>query len=1191
MVSHPETPVNGILTAIRTYVSMCQYMARSSTMEFHISRHARDLYRFDDTLFSITGNVIFANFHAARIFAQKINRKKDLANFPEQAAKAGHVNAMGLIDEILHHVVALYCEQVNPEVIGRSLDWLYQKHGHEKVDKALYAFADEFPTIAVYKKEITVEVYLDKTIDGTPNRYLVLEEMLMLWLANMNPAFLPFSELFNDIAIKKETIYLEIISDLKEFLDSQPTFGPDNQNLIDMLRSPAIQVPHSLQGQLEYIRERWGKLIHIFVRRLLSTFDLIKEEEKITFTGPGPSRRFELADLAGLEIVETERFSPDREWMPRLILMAKNIYVWLDQLSKKYGYPVTRLDHIPDEELSRLENQGFTGLWLIGIWERSQVSQKIKQLCGNPDAVPSAYSLFDYVIAEDLGGEDAYETLKKRAWEKNIRLASDMVPNHVGIYSKWLIEQPDWFISLDYNPFPWYSFNSQDLSPDERVSINIEDHYYNRTDAAVVFKRTDRWTGSEKYVYHGNDGTSMAWNDTAQLNYLNPDVRETMIQTILYVAKKFPVIRFDAAMTLTKKHYQRLWFPEPGSGGAIPTRAEYGLTKGEFNALMPEEFWREVVDRVAAEAPDTLLLAEAFWLLEGYFVRTLGMHRVYNSAFMNMLRDEDNAGYRAVMKKILEFDPEILRRLVNFMNNPDERTAVDQFGKDNKYFGVCILMATMPGLPMFGHGQIEGFAEKYGMEYRRAYKDETPDQYLLERHQREIFPLLHLRYLFAGIECFLLYDFFTNSGYVNEDVFAYSNRFENEASLVVYHNKNNAVSGWIKTSASFSVKKGTDSTRELLQKNVGEGLALGTNEGCFTIFRDHISNLEYIQKNRELHEKGFYIELSSYSCHVFTDFREVYDNEQQQYSSLNTSLGGRGVISIEEELKKILMLPMHNSFRELVSAEVFRKASDIYMEASMQKIKTLPQPFITETTQKIVHFLSEVKKYTNSSGNEKIVAAEITEALEIILQLPALQRNLETTAPEPYKKALRYMHRKMVKDQNILYVLCGWLFTHNLGKISKEADHEGLSIIWMNELFFWQIMEDTFNNLGFDKEHTSRSLTAIKTLNTYQHWHIATKEEIIRSVMEHILSDINVRQFIQINSYKNILWFSKEAFEELLLYMLIVAAINLFTDPLKTETGRIKDIVEYYSILKELQLIAEQSGYQVGKMVETLKPQ
>jgi hypothetical protein len=34
-------------------------------MEFHISRHARDLYDFDESLFSLHGNVILANFHAA----------------------------------------------------------------------------------------------------------------------------------------------------------------------------------------------------------------------------------------------------------------------------------------------------------------------------------------------------------------------------------------------------------------------------------------------------------------------------------------------------------------------------------------------------------------------------------------------------------------------------------------------------------------------------------------------------------------------------------------------------------------------------------------------------------------------------------------------------------------------------------------------------------------------------------------------------------------------------------------------------------------------------------------------------------------------------------------------------------------------------------------------------------------------
>ena len=220
-----------------------------------------------------------------------------------------------------------------------------------------------------------------------------------------------------------------------------------------------------------------------------------------------------------------------------------------------------------------------------------------------------------------------------------------------------MIEHPDWFLSLDHPPFPSYTFNGPDLSGDDRVGILLEDHYYDRSDAAVVFKRFDRQTGSEKYLYHGNDGTSMPWSDTAQLNYLNAEVREAVIQKILDVALKFPVIRFDAAMTLAKKHFHRLWFPEPGSGGAIPTRAEHGLTRGEFNVHIPKEFWREVVDRIAQEVPDTLLLAEAFWLMEGYFVRTLGMHRVYNSAFMHMFKDEENSEYRSVMKKTLEFDP------------------------------------------------------------------------------------------------------------------------------------------------------------------------------------------------------------------------------------------------------------------------------------------------------------------------------------------------------------------------------------------------------------------------------------------------------------------------------------------------------------------------------------------------------
>ena len=100
-----------------------------------------------------------------------------------------------------------------------------------------------------------------------------------------------------------------------------------------------------------------------------------------------------------------------------------------------------------------------------------------------------------------------------------------------------------------------------------------------------------------------------------------------------------------------------------------------------------------------------------------------------------------------------------MKRYVNFMSNPDERTAIDQFGTGDKYFGVATMMSTLPGLPMFGHGQIEGYTEKYGMEYRWPRYEENPDQSLVERHERQIAPLLHQRTLFAESSNFLLYDF------------------------------------------------------------------------------------------------------------------------------------------------------------------------------------------------------------------------------------------------------------------------------------------------------------------------------------------------------------------------------------------------------------------------------------------------
>jgi glycosidase len=1178
--------------------------------EFHVSRRARDAYGFEDSLFAFDGTVIFADFVAARIFAQKINAKRP----PERAIRAGQINALGLIDELQHAVLRVYRERKNPRVMQVALDWLTARIGPEAVETTLRRFVDEFPPVAVYKNRLTVEDFLAGETGGLTHRQTALEEMLMVWLANLNPAFGPFRELFDDGPLRTETAYPEIMKGLGGFFAEQPRFGPDDQNLIDLLRAPALAAPDSLAAQLEFIRERWGPVLGPLVARVWRGLDFIQEEEKAAFTGAGPARPpvfgpdAQAASLAlfgppaggsGRRVPdpEPERYSPDLDWIPNLVLIAKNAYVWLDQLSREYGRPLSRLDQIPDEELDRLRRRGLTGLWLIGLWERSPASRRIKQMMGNPEAVASAYSLFDYTIAEDLGGEAALQDLKGRARWRGIRLASDMVPNHMGIDSRWVIEHPGWFIGLDRPPFPAYAFDGPDLSWDARVGIQIENRYYDRADAAVVFKRFDKWTGAVKYIYHGNDGTSYPWNDTAQLDFLKAEVREAVIRTILRVARDFPVIRFDAAMTLAKRHYQRLWFPEPGTGGAIPSRAEHGLTRDEFDAAIPVEFWRDVVDRVAAEAPDTLLLAEAFWLMEGYFVRTLGMHRVYNSAFMNMLRDEDNAKYRGVLKATLEFDPEVLKRYVNFMNNPDERTAIEQFGDGDKYFGVCTMLATLPGLPMVGHGQVEGFTEKYGMEYHRAYYDEHPKPWLVERHEREIVPLFHKRHLFSGVEQFLLYDFYRPDGRVDEDVFAYSNVRGDERALVVYHNKYAETRGWIRNSAAFAVRTGLGEEKTMVRKDLRDGLRLRDDPELWVVFKDQTTGLEYLRNSRDLCREGFFVELGAYNYRVFMDFQEVRDDGTQRYARLADDLRGGGVPSIKEAAGDVFLRPVLAPFKELVNAGFFKWLLENRVLDPAVPLNPKPGDEVVEKSLRILLGLQDLPE----AAEEAIEPTAMRRDFEAVLLLPIVAGRFPRPRSVKYRTAVRYLLSGLraarpeqssapenvragfdaappIEDRLAWASLLGWAGVRSLGR--RRIDDWRLD----------RILTGTLREMGIDEAATAQAATAIKALTSLQHWprmDIAPKKRALHAA-EALLGDDDARQLLQVNEYRGIVYFNKEAFAKLLWWLMAVAIVDLTADPAMPADDVPAAIVDAFEVIRVLSEAEARSGYQLDRLKAAL---
>ena len=1129
-----------------------------------LSRDARQKYNLNEFEFDDKGNIIFeGDVYSVRLFVQKLNQKRDLINYPELAIKVGQFNGMALIWEIFDDIIKKYEDETeSPSIFKELYDYLSEKIGETKLEETTKKLVEDFPPNPIFNNKVPLDDFLEIKTEDFKNKVNFLNEFVNLYIANENPSFAPYLEFFDDASLEKKTEYNQIIKEIDNFFDKKPTFGPNNQYLIHLLMEPAKQFPHSIREQLEYMVQNWGALLGNNIFKILTALDLIREEERFRGLGPGESLVYEYDQL------EYEHFTPDKEWMPKVVMIAKNVFVWLSQLSKKYQHPIQKLNEIPNEELDQLRDWGFNAIWLIGVWERSQASKTIKRWCGNPEAEASAYSIYDYNIAYELGGYEALMNLKKRAWERGIRLASDMVPNHMGIVSKWIMEHPDWFIALPYPPFPSYRYTGQSLSGNQDIGIYIEDKYFTRSDAAVTFKRIDYRNGDERYIYHGNDGTSFPWNDTAQLNFLNPYVREEVIQMILHVSRLFSIIRFDAAMTLTRKHYQRLWFPEPGTGGAIPSRAEHGMRHEDFLNAFPNEFWREVVDRINDENPDTLLLAEAFWLLEGFFVRTLGMHRVYNSAFMNMLRDEDNAKYRAVIRNTLEFDPKILKRFVNFMNNPDEETAIKQFGDGEKYFGICTLMATMPGLPMFGHGQIEGYYEKYGMEYRKSYWNEDVNQGLLQHHKDTIFPLLKKRYLFAEVQNFLIYDFWTGN-YVNEDVFAYSNMVNNERALIIYHNKFRETKGYIKTSVGFAVKIGEEST--IIQKTLSEGLNLPKDAYC--IFRDYITGLEYIRRTNDLHEKGLYIELKAYQRFAFMDFQIVFDNEFFHYAQLHDLLAGNGVYNIRETLQEMIFKPLIQPFKKIVNPITI---------SELNGTDPIPKKLFGLIRLNLNDFLKEAKKYSASKAGITSTETEILEKLQTFLKLSTKIHNIGLSNTMIDEISDYLPQNKFEKT----FLIC-WILVHNLGKLADVKNYElrtrSLIDDWHLSKYLGIVLESFVSG---NKDNISEALSLLKVLVTHQNLFntISLSDNIRPSYIVLLMSDPDIQQFLNFNRFQNILWFSAERFKMLMRWLFLVTLLQSFELNHDLETTQIQKALAY---IKSRLNAAERSGYQVQKFLES----
>jgi hypothetical protein len=356
------------------------------------------------------------------------------------------------------------------------------------------------------------------------------------------------------------------------------------------------------------------------------------------------------------------------------------------------------------------------------------------------------------------------------------------------------------------------------------------------------------------------------------------------------------------------------------------------------------------------------------------------------------------------------------------------------------------------------------------MEFRRSYWNESANSELVARHEREIFPLLRRRFLFCGVENFLLYDFFNSNGSVNEDVFAYSNRAGDERALVIYNNKYAEARGWARTSVAFALKR--DGTRSLAQKCLGEGLALPNDPYAFVIFRDWRGGLEYIRSCRELWEKGLYAELNAFRCQVFMDFRIVFDDRSNRWSRLAGELGGRGVPNIDWSLREMELRPIRDPFARL-----------------------LESPFPGDAAEKYEAFLDAIGRFAPGADRKQMTTR-------------FRQRLASVSARRSDKRAHAFL----------------WLWA-TLRPLCPDEPGECTALSWIDEWMLGDMMRGYLVRSGWQELAADPAPGFLAFL-------LRTGEEIsdVRAWTQ-LLENPAALRFLDVNEFERVRWFSKERVE------------------------------------------------------------
>jgi hypothetical protein len=348
-------------------------------------------------------------------------------------------------------------------------------------------------------------------------------------------------------------------------------------------------------------------------------------------------------------------------------LLELSAWPWLERLSRLERRRIT-LGNVPPSEWDRVAREGFSLLFLMGVWRRSAIGRELARtdeslvhaydrvLPGwTVDDVPgSPYCIQRYEPDERMGGWPGLDAARRELTARGIGLMLDFVPNHTGFDHPWVSQHPRRYV----------------LGAEADVSA-----------APADFRPMASVEGTV-HVACGRDPHFPPWRDVAQLNYFNPETREAMRGVLREIATHCDGVRCDMAMLVLNDVFERTW---------------RRVLQGEWTRPQ-DEFW----PRATRGVPGLTYLAEVYWDLEGLLLDQ-GFDYAYDKRLLDALHAPDAASR---VRHLLAADHPPGAGLARFLENHDEPRSAPVLGP--RLTAAAALAATLPGIRFVFDGQQDG---------------------------------------------------------------------------------------------------------------------------------------------------------------------------------------------------------------------------------------------------------------------------------------------------------------------------------------------------------------------------------------------------------------------------------------------------------------------------------------------------